>query len=187
MVPGMNVQPTPIAGVFVVETTAFVDRRGSFARLFCERELEKILGDRSIVQINHSRTAAAGAVRGLHYQRPPAAEMKLVRCLSGRAWDVVVDLRIDSPTFLKWHAEELTPQSNRMMVIPEGCAHGFQTLAANTELLYLHTAFFTPEAEGAVRFDDPLLAIPWPLQVADLSDRDRRHPAITPDYQGIAV
>lgn len=187
MMSDIIIKPTPLADVHVVETLPSRDNRGSFARQFCERELKDILGERRVVQINHSRTAETGTVRGLHYQRPPHAEMKMVRCLKGRVWDVAVDLRTDSPTFLKWHAEELAPESFRMLVIPEGCAHGFQTLEAHTELLYLHTAFYNPEAEAGVRFDDPQLNIYWPLQVGGLSERDRRHPRITSVFSGITT
>ena len=111
--------------------------------------------------------------------------MKLVRCLKGRVWDVAVDLRGGSPTFLQWHAEELSPENARMMVIPEGCAHGFQVLESDSELLYLHTAIYAPESEGGVPYDDPCLSISWPLPVADLSERDRRHPPINPEFIGI--
>ena len=183
----MNVRSTALQGVVVVETSPVVDQRGAFARLFCERELATIIGDRHIVQINHSRTSAVGAVRGLHYQRPPHAEMKLVRCLKGRVWDVAVDLRAGSPTFLQWHAEELTPGNARMLVIPEGCAHGFQVLEAESELLYLHTAFYTPASEGGLPHHDPRLGILWPLPVADLSERDRHHPPIDPDFSGMII
>lgn len=181
----MNVSPTPIAGVLRVDTVPHADPRGAFARLYCERELADVIGPRRIVQINHSRTAAFGAIRGMHYQHPPHAEMKLVRCLKGRVWDVAVDLRAGSPTFLRWHAEELTPHNARMLVIPEGCAHGFQVLEADSELLYLHTAFYEPQAEGGVRYDDPRLGITWPLPVAELSPRDAGHPPIEPNYRGI--
>ena len=178
----MNLAPTPLPGVMVVTSRPHTDPRGSFARLFCERELAGVLDGRRIVQINHSHTAAVGALRGLHFQRAPHAEMKLVRCLSGRVWDVAVDLRADSPTFLQWHAEELTPDNQRMLLIPEGCAHGFQVLAPNSELLYLHTACYTPEAEGGVRHDDPALGIRWPLPIMDLSPRDRSHPLIDDQF-----
>jgi len=127
---GMKIVATPISGVFEVETTPFVDHRGAFARLYCEHELAEVIGGRRIVQINHSRTEMAGVVRGLHYQHPPHAEMKLVRCLKGRVWDVAVDLRQGSQTFLKWHAVELSPARANMLVIPEGLAHGFQVLEA---------------------------------------------------------
>jgi dTDP-4-dehydrorhamnose 3,5-epimerase len=183
----LNALQTALPGVIVIETTPLSDHRGAFSRLYCERELAAVIGDRRIVQINHSRTAAVGAVRGMHYQRPPHAEMKLVRCLKGRVWDVAVDLRAGSPTFLQWHAEELSPGNARMMVIPEGCAHGFQVLEADSELLYLHTAFYAPEAEVGVSCNEPHLGISWPLPVTDLSQRDSRHPPMTADFPGIVV
>jgi len=179
--------PTHLAGVFVIETTLRHDARGAFARLYCERELAAVITHRRIVQINHSRTHAMGAVRGLHYQRAPHAEMKLVRCLKGRVWDVAIDLRAGSPTFLQWHAEELAACDARMLVIPEGCAHGFQVLETDSELLYLHTAYYAPAAEAGLRWDDPRLGIAWPLAMTDLSERDRRHPLLTPDFAGIAA
>lgn len=183
----LKIRCTPLSGLMVVETTAHVDHRGTFARLYCERELAEIIGSRRIVQINHSRTARIGAVRGMHYQHPPHAEMKLVRCLKGRVWDVAIDLRAGSPTFLRWHAEELTPANTRMMIIPEGFAHGFQVLEDDSELLYLHTAFYTPSAEGGLRYDDPRLGIAWPLPVTDLSARDASHPYLEHDFQGIRI
>jgi dTDP-4-dehydrorhamnose 3,5-epimerase len=123
----------------------------------------------------------------MHFQKSPYAEMKLVRCLRGRVWDVAVDLRAGSPTFLKWHAEELTPDNARMLVIPEGCAHGFQVLEDNSEILYLHSAPYIPEAEGGVLYDDPRLGIRWPLPVADVSVRDLEHEPIALNFSGIVV
>ena len=183
----LNFQPTAINGLFVVQTASHMDFRGAFARLYCEHELSSLIGNRRILQVNYSRSATIGAVRGLHYQHQPHAEMKLVRCLKGRVWDVAVDLRHNSPTFLSWHAEELTPTNARMMVIPEGFAHGFQVLDSNSELLYLHTAFYTPGSEAGLRYDDPSLAIHWPLAVTDLSARDASHPTIKLDFSGIAL
>ena len=183
----VNMQPTSIPGLVVFETTPHIDPRGAFSRLYCEDELASLIGPRRIVQINHSRIATIGAVRGLHYQRSPHAEMKLVRCLKGRVWDVAVDLRRESPTFLRWHAEELTPANARMMVIPEGFAHGFQVLEPESELLYLHTAFYATVAEGGLRHNDPRLAIHWPLAVAELSPRDAEHPLINSDFSGVAL
>lgn len=183
----MKARPTSLAGVEVVDTQPFADERGAFARFYCESDLQALIGARRIVQINHSRTAAVGAVRGMHYQQPPHAEMKFVRCIRGRIWDVAVDLRAGSATFLQWHAEELTPANGRMLAIPEGCAHGFQVMEPDSELLYLHTAFYTPAAERGVRFDDPRLAIAWPLPVAGMSERDRRHDLLGPDFSGIAL
>ncbi|MBP6189165.1 MAG: dTDP-4-dehydrorhamnose 3,5-epimerase family protein [Azonexus sp.] len=183
----MHIRSIGIAGALVVEGQPHTDHRGAFSRLFCERELAEVVGDRHVVQINHSRTHAVGAVRGMHFQHPPHAEMKMVRCVRGRVWDVLVDLRAGSPTFLHWHAEELSPDASRMLVIPEGCAHGFQVLEADSELLYLHTAFYTPPSEGALRYDDPLLAIPWPLPVTDLSERDKTHALLSNNFIGLDV
>jgi dTDP-4-dehydrorhamnose 3,5-epimerase len=183
----MRITQTALAGVAVVETPRASDHRGDFARLFCEEELRPVIGARRIVQINQSRTVEAGAVRGMHFQRPPHAEMKLVRCIRGKVWDVAVDLRAGSPTFLEWHAEELSAENARMLVIPEGVAHGFQVLERDSQLLYLHTASYRPEAEGGIRHDDPRLAIAWPLRVTDLSQRDASHAPIAGDFAGIVV
>ncbi|MCX7628595.1 MAG: dTDP-4-dehydrorhamnose 3,5-epimerase [Methylophilaceae bacterium] len=183
----MNVTSTPINGLMVIETTPHTDARGTFARLYCERELAEVIGSRRIVQINHSRTTQVGTVRGMHFQHPPHAEMKLVRCLKGRVWDVAVDLRAGSPTFLQWHAVELTPANARMLVIPEGCAHGFQALEAESEMLYLHTAFYAPEYEDGVSYKDPRIGIDWPLPVTDLSPRDAAFAPIAQDFIGIPV
>lgn len=183
----MNLDETIIPGAWVIESTAFQDSRGAFSRLFCSRELQAIVGQRTIVQINHSMTHGVGAVRGLHFQNPPHAEMKIVRCLKGRVFDVAVDLRQGSPTFLKWTAVELTPENRFAFVIPEGCAHGFQVLEEDSELLYLHTAFYTPDVEGAVRFDDPRIGVNWPLAPTDISARDLSHPHLKEDFKGIVL
>lgn len=171
----------------LVETPLREDHRGAFGRLYCDRELADLAGTRQVVQVNQSRTRQIGAVRGLHFQHVPHAEMKFVRCLRGRVWDVAVDLRAGSPTFLHWHAQELRADRSAMLVIPEGCAHGFQVLEANSELLYLHTAHHAPTAEGGLRHDEPRLAIRWPLAVTDLSERDRAHPLLSPDFAGLDV
>lgn len=183
----MNITPTPITGAVVATQLSFQDNRGAFGRLFCEKGLAECLGNRHIVQINHSRTTAVGAVRGMHFQFAPHAEMKMVRCLKGRVWDVVLDLRANSPTFLQWHAEVLSPETAKMLIIPEGCAHGFQVLEADSELLYLHTAFYEPTSEGAVRYDDPRVNITWPLPITDLSQRDLSHPLLLNDFAGLYV
>jgi dTDP-4-dehydrorhamnose 3,5-epimerase len=182
---GVKLHALPIAGANLVESARHCDARGAFMRLFCADELAEVIGARTVVQINHSRTTAVGAIRGLHFQHPPHAEMKLVRCLKGRVWDVMVDLRAGSPTFLHWHGEELSTQNARMMVIPEGCAHGFQVLDPDSELLYLHTAFYAPHAEAGLRYDDPRLGIAWPLPVTDISARDAGHAPIADDFLGI--
>jgi dTDP-4-dehydrorhamnose 3,5-epimerase len=183
----MKIARTKIDGVTVAESSPFTDHRGTFTRLFCTSDFATIIGSRHIVQINRSQTAAVGAVRGLHFQYSPGAEMKLVLCLKGRVWDVAVDLRAGSRTLLQWHAEELTGNNCRTLIIPEGCAHGFQVLEANTEILYLHTAPYNPALEGGVDVSDPLLNISWPLPIHDLSDRDRRHPMLPGNFAGLAV
>lgn len=183
----MNMLETKLPGAWIIESNSFQDDRGAFSRLFCAREFQETLGARTVVQINHSMTHSVGAVRGLHYQNAPYAEMKIVRCLKGRVFDVAVDLRYGSPTFLKWNAVELTPENNLAYVIPEGCAHGFQVLEPNSQLLYLHTAFYTPEAEGAVRFNDSRIAVDWPLPPTDLSARDMNHPVLLETFKGIIL
>jgi dTDP-4-dehydrorhamnose 3,5-epimerase len=187
MVYWMNILNTPIEGLFVVESTPFIDHRGEFYRCFCEHKLKPVIGARHIVQINFSLTTTVGSARGLHFQHPPFAEMKLIRCLKGRVWDVAVDVRADSPTFLTWHAEELSSENTRMMVIPEGCAHGFQVLEAESELLYLHTAPYTADSEGALNISDPAIGIPWPLNITEISDRDKNNKLISNDFKGIAL
>jgi dTDP-4-dehydrorhamnose 3,5-epimerase len=183
----MIIHPTPMADLVVAESKTFKDERGAFARLFCEQELSFVLGGRKIVQINHSRTQAIGAVRGLHFQHAPHAEMKFVRCMKGKVWDVAVDLRAESPSYKTWYAQELSQQNARMMVIPEGFAHGFQVLEAGSELLYLHTACYTPESEGGLRHDDPQVGIAWPLPVTDISARDSCHAYLDNSFRGIVL
>ena len=159
----MNILTTNIPDLRVVETNSHTDVRGAFARLYCEQELTQVVGQRTIVQVNHSRTLAVGAVRGLHFQYPPYAEMKLVRCLKGRVWDVAIDLRQKSPTFLRWHAEELTPTNARMIVIPEGFAHGFVVLSEEAQFLYKTTDYWHAKSEQCIRWNDPTLKIDWQL------------------------
>jgi dTDP-4-dehydrorhamnose 3,5-epimerase len=183
----VNISESSIPGVWIAESSFHRDHRGAFSRLFCSVEERLFLGGRSIVQINHSMTHSIGAVRGLHFQHPPHAEMKIVRCLRGRIFDVAVDLRKDSPTFLKWTAVELTPASHLAIIIPEGCAHGFQVLEEHSELLYLHTAFYSPASEGAVRFDDPKIGVDWPLEPTDLSARDLSHPYLDESFEGLSL
>jgi len=183
----LRISEAKISGVFEAVTDIRQDKRGAFARLFCADDLAAAHGERPIKQINHSRTSAAGAIRGLHFQLPPKAEGKWIRCLRGRVFDVAVDLRSRSPTFLQWHSVELSAEFMNAVFIPEGCAHGFQALMPDSELLYLHTEKYSPAHEGGVRFDDPRLAIGWPLPAMDLSDRDLSHPPINEAFRGIAL
>jgi dTDP-4-dehydrorhamnose 3,5-epimerase len=169
-----EVRPTPISGVLELVGQPFSDHRGAFLNAFRAQELAfaQAWGDRAISQVNLSYTETVGAVRGLHLQAPPHSEAKLVRCLQGRVWDVAVDLRPGSITCGQWHAVEMSPGAANALLIPEGCGHGFQVLEPGSELLYLHSGAWVPEAETGVRFDDPQLAIHWPLPPLDLSGRD---------------
>lgn len=177
----------PLPGLKLVQRKPITDARGFFARFYCAVEFRAAGMDKPIAQINHTLTRRKGAVRGLHFQHPPHAETKLVSCLSGAVFDVAVDMRAGSPSFLRWHGEILSAENQRSLLIPEGFAHGFQTLSEDCELLYLHTTAFHPEAEGALNSADPALAIQWPLSVSELSDRDRSHPFIDAHFSGIRV
>lgn len=181
----MKLVSTPIDGLRLVETEPVGDARGRFERLFCEQEWTRLRADLHFVQINLSTSAQRGTVRGLHYQRAPAAEAKLIRCVRGHAFDVAVDLRADSATFLRWHAFELRADEPREVFIPEGFAHGFQALSDDVQLLYFHTTPWTPDCEGGVRHDDPRLAIDWPLPPIQVSARDNAHPLLDPNFAGL--
>jgi dTDP-4-dehydrorhamnose 3,5-epimerase len=177
---------TPLSGLRVLQRKPIGDRRGYLERLFCIEELQALAPGRYIAQINHTLTASRGTVRGMHFQRPPHAEIKFVSCLRGEVFDVAVDLRDNSPTFLRWHAEVLSSDNHKTLVIPEGVAHGFQTLTDDCEMLYFHTAAYHPGAEGGLNAQDPRLAIQWPLPVSGLSPRDASHPLLVGDFTGVA-
>ncbi|BBA71417.1 dTDP-4-dehydrorhamnose 3,5-epimerase [Geobacter sulfurreducens] len=174
-------------GVYAIRRTVAEDHRGFFSRFFCAEEFAEIGLTAPIVQINHSFTRKMGTVRGMHFQHPPHAETKIVSCLKGSVFDVAVDLRYGSKTFLKWHGEILTSENHKSLFIPEGFAHGFQTLSADCELIYLHTSAYDLHAEGALNAIDPQIAIEWPLAIAEMSNRDRSHPLIGSDYKGICI
>jgi len=178
---------TPLAGLTVIQRRIIKDERGSFERCFCAQEWQQAGLEKPIVQINRSVTRRIGAVRGMHFQYPPYAEIKIVSCLRGEIFDVAVDIRSHSPTFLKWHSEVLSSENNRALLIPEGFAHGFQTLMDDCELLYLHTAPYTPDAEGALNAQDPLLGITWPRAISEMSERDRSFPFIEQGFTGVQL
>lgn len=182
-----EVQLTPIADLLVLQRKLMGDNRGYLERLFCAEELESFLAVRRIVQVNHTVTRDQGTVRGMHFQYPPHAETKFVCCLQGEVFDVAVDLRSNSPTFLHWHAEILSAENHRTLVIPEGFAHGFQTLTSNCEMLYLHTAAYHAPAESGLNPLDPQLAISWPLPVQTLSPRDASHLMLDEVFAGVAL
>jgi dTDP-4-dehydrorhamnose 3,5-epimerase len=176
---------TPLKGCFTIGLNPFGDERGWFARTYCKKEFEQIGHTAEWVQLNHSFTAQKGTLRGLHYQLPPFSEIKLVRCIAGAILDVVVDLRAGSPGFLQWTAVELSAANRQMLYIPAGFAHGFQALTDSVELLYHHSAYYTPGYEGGLRYNDPRLAIDWPLPVSLISDRDGQHPLLDEHFKGI--
>lgn len=180
-------QPTPLAGLFVVQRQRLGDARGFLSRLFCADELAAAGWTGSIAQINHTFTAQQGTVRGMHFQHPPHAETKLVNCLQGEVWDVAVDLRPSSPTYLRWHAERLSADNQRALLIPPGFAHGFQTLCDNVEMLYCHSQAYAPQSEAGLQPHDPALAIAWPLPVHGLSPRDTQHALIGADFEGVRL
>lgn len=183
----MKITNVELTGAFVVEAEPFLDHRGAFARFFCEKELGDFLGDKHIVNVNFSRTKKKGALRGMHFQYPPTAEIKMVRCICGAVFDVIVDLRKGSPTFLKWFGVELTSANMKMLFIPEGFAHGFQVLHENSEILYLDTEFYSPEHEGTLNACDPTVGIAWPLEVTEISERDRQHRFIDSTFLGVEI
>jgi len=178
---------TPLQGLAVMQSVPYCDDRGEFVRFFCAEELKPLLGDRQIAQVNYSRTRTPGTVRGVHYQTPPHAEMKFVRCTKGRVWDVAVDVRAGSPTFLQWYGRELAEGDATMIVIPEGFAHGVQSLEPDSDLVYLVTTLYHPPTEYGLRADDPRLGISWPLPPGNLSPRDASHPLLSDDFTGVVV
>jgi dTDP-4-dehydrorhamnose 3,5-epimerase len=171
---------TPIAGAYLIDLEKRGDDRGFFARVFCRNEFGELGLEQEFVQINNSLSAERGTLRGLHYQLAPAEEVKIVRCIVGALWDVILDIRPQSPTFGLWFGAELTAENRRMMYAPRGTAHGFVTLADNTEAFYLVSAFYTPEQERGIRWNDPRFAIEWPMTPAIISDKDRDRPDFEP-------
>jgi dTDP-4-dehydrorhamnose 3,5-epimerase len=180
------ISDTPLAGVRRVRRERLGDERGHLARLFCADELRAAGWDAPVAQINHTFTARCGTVRGLHYQHPPHAEIKLVSCLRGQVWDVAVDLRRGSPTFLQWHAELLLDDNGMALLIPQGCAHGFQTLSDEVQMLYCHSAAHAAAAEGGLHPLDPRLGVTWLLPVAGLSPRDAGAAWMTEGFEGVS-
>ena len=178
---------TSIKGLKVVHRKPIADDRGFLSRLYCDSDFKLMGVHKPISQINHTLTNRMGAIRGMHYQLPPFAEVKLVSCIRGEIFDVAVDLREGSPTYLKWHAEILSAENQRSLLIPEGFAHGFQTLTDNCELIYLHTAPYSKEHEGGLNYGDKKININWPLETVEVSDRDQMHPLIQADFKGIVL
>jgi dTDP-4-dehydrorhamnose 3,5-epimerase len=181
----LRVEATGISGLYLIHRSFSSDNRGAFARLYCRRELE-VFGVRSpISQINYSINRKRGALRGLHYQVAPHAEDKLITCTRGEVFDVAVDIRKDSPTFLKWYGVVLGSGCNTSLLVPKGFAHGFQTLMDDSELLYMHTAEHSSEDERVIFAQDPAISILWPLEISEISERDRLAVRINGNFQGL--
>ena len=172
----MIFQETKIQGAHVIDLERRTDSRGCFARAWCQREFDAHGLNARLAQVNVSTNVTQGTLRGMHYQSPPHREAKVVSCTRGAMYDVAIDLRPESPSYMQWVAAELTAENRRMLFIPEGCAHGFQTLLDDTELLYFMSDFYSPGHSLGVRYDDPAFGISWPLPVTCISEADRAWP-----------
>jgi len=181
----MTFTPTPLQGSFVIDPNVLTDERGWFARFYCKNDFLEIGHQKEWVQLNHSVTNKKGTIRGMHFQLNPFREIKMVKCIVGAVYDVIVDVRRESTTFLKWFGVELSASNKKMLYIPERFAHGFQCLQDHCELIYHHTEFYTPNSEGGIRFDDPKINIQWPLPVSLVSSRDRAHLLVDDNFKGI--
>lgn len=181
----MKFSETKLKGSYLIDLDVFSDDRGWFARTFCKKEFEQIGHLEEWVQLNHSVTYKKGSIRGMHFQLPPHGEIKMVRCIAGSVYDVIIDLRTGSSTFLQWYGAELSASNRRMLYIPKGFAHGFQTLTDDAQLIYHHSSFYTPGAEGGIRFDDKRINIQWKGPITELSERDKSHPLLDDTYTGI--
>jgi dTDP-4-dehydrorhamnose 3,5-epimerase len=183
----MEFKAIDIPGAYLIKLTPFIDERGIFTRLFCKNELKQIGFDQDIKQINHSYNKQKGTLRGMHFQHAPYGEKTIIRCMQGSVYDVMVDMRQGSPTFLQYYGIELSPEAYNAVYIPQGCAHGFQTLADNCQLLYLHSEFYYKAGEGGIRYDDPIININWPLPPLNVSDKDMSFPLLNKNFQGITI
>ena len=178
---------TKLPGLYIINLKPKVDDRGYFERIYCSEEFKELGLKKQINNINCSFTKKKGTIRGLHFQYPPFQETKIIICLKGSVYDVAIDIKKDSPTFLQWHGEILDGKLKQMFLIPEGFAHGFQTLEDNIELLYLHTNFYNREYEYGLNFIDPFLNISWPLEVTEISEKDKNHKFISPNFKGVEL
>lgn len=187
MVARFEIQDLPLEGLKLIGRNPHIDSRGYLERLFCRKELKHLIPDRifDIIQINHTLTFKSGTVRGLHFQYPPFAEMKLITCIRGRVFDVAVDLRNNSSSYAQWHSEILSEENRKLFWIPEGFAHGFQSLTENCEMLYFHNKAYEKLAEGGLNALDPKLDIPWPKRIVRRSSRDSNLPILDSDFNGI--
>lgn len=176
---------TTLHGAYTIELEQRGDDRGFFARMFCEREFAKHGLETRFVQVNNSLSTKAGVLRGMHYQLPPFAEVKVVRCVRGSLWDFIVDLRPDSPTFKSWFGAELSAENRTMMYVPHGFGHGFVTLTDDTETVYLVSAIYDRDQERGVRYDDPAIGIQLPIQLTEISPKDAAWPDLDAEFHGL--
>jgi dTDP-4-dehydrorhamnose 3,5-epimerase len=176
----MRFAPTPLAGAYLIHLEPRVDQRGTFARAFCAQEFAAHGFETNFVQANVSTNNRAGTVRGMHFQREPDAEVKLVRCVKGAIYDVAVDMRKESPTYLRWFGAELSDENGLAMYVPKGFAHGYQAITGGATVFYFVSAFYAPQSEGGLRFDDPKLSIRWPRPVSEISAKDAAWPLLAP-------
>ncbi len=178
---------TPLLGLYIINYSKFEDERGFFTRTFCKKEFSQIGFNKEWVQLNHSFNVKKGTVRGLHYQKMPFSESKLIRCIQGRVFDVAVDIRQNSPTYLQYFSIELSADNMSAIFIPNGFAHGFQTLEENSSLIYHHSEYYTPEADAGLRYNDPGINIKWPLPVVNLSVKDKQYPFLDVNFKAIEI
>ncbi len=185
--PEMKFIETSLSGAYIVEPSPIEDDRGSFARLFCSRTFRDAGLVGQFLQTNHATTQMAGTIRGLHYQIPPHAEVKLLRCTRGEVFDVIVDVRLGSPTFMHWHGQRLTDRDNKMIYVPHGFAHGYQTLTDGAEVSYQSSSEYSPESERRVRFDDPRVGIEWAHDRCEVSRKDAASEYLSAEFEGIDI
>ncbi len=181
----MTFTETILKGSFIIDLSVFTDDRGGFARTFCKKEFQKIGHTKEFVQFNHSYNTLKGTVRGMHYQVPPYQEIKLIRCIKGAVQDVIIDMRKDSPTFLQHINVELNEENKKMIYVPEGFAHGFQTLVDDTQLMYHHTEYYAPNADAGLNHNDKTLNIKWTLPVSVISEKDKNYKLIDNTFKAI--
>ena len=183
----MNFTPTPLKGSYVIDIFPIEDDRGWLARTYCKEEFKMIGHSAEWLQMNHTYTKKKGTIRGMHFQKPPHSEIKLIRCIAGSVFDVIIDIREGSETFLEWFGVELSATNMKMIYIPQGFAHGFQTQTDECQLVYHHSAVYTPGVEGGIRYEDKRVGVKWPLEVSAISQRDSGHPLITAQFKGIKI
>jgi len=183
----MIFNPLSLSGAFTIDVQPFQDSRGFFTRTFCEKEFGEHDLVQHFVQANHSGTNGKGVIRGMHFQYPPHVETKLVKCVQGAIFDVIIDVRSGSATFLKWYGSELSAENKRMMYVPVGFAHGFQSLTEYSEITYMVSGFYNKESEGGVRYDDEKVKIDWPLPASLVSDKDLKIPLVDAGFKGVIL